>query len=409
MNQPGISTKLPGMMDRLDRVEPLSPAPIAEFSQWMLREGVTFLNHGSFGAAPRAVMAAQDEWRGRIEAEPIEMLGRRAPQLVAEAKKPVGEFLQMAPADFGLVTNATEGVNAVLNSLSFEAGDELLTTSHVYNAVRMAMRHTAMRHGATYRQIDLPTPIVSGREIAARVLEGLSERTKLLVIDHITSPTALIFPVQEIIAGCKAKGIEVLVDGAHAPGMIELDVPKIGATYYAGNLHKWACAAKGCGFLWVAPQRAAEIHPCIVSHLYGQGLAEEFSWQGTRDISAWLALPAAMEFMGTIGWARVRAHNHGLAVWAHRMLCERWKVPAMSPMDGSLFGATATIVLPKKLAEMEEPQAKAMQQRVYDEDRIEIPFVCWQGKCHIRISCQMYNRPGDYVRLGEVIERRAGE
>lgn len=402
------------MTDRLDQVElsptspPTPPAPIAGFSQWMLHDEVTFLNHGSFGAVPRAVMAAQDEWRRRIEAEPIELLGRRAPELVAEAKVPVGEFLRMAPADFGLVTNATEGVNAVLNSLSFKTGDELLTTNHVYNAVRMALRHTAMRHGATYRQIDLPTPVESASGVARRVLEGLSARTKLLVIDHITSPTALIFPVEEIIAGCAQRGVEVLVDGAHAPGMIELDVPKIGATYYAGNLHKWACAAKGCGFLWVAPQRAAEIHPCIVSHLYGQGLAEEFSWQGTRDISAWLALPAAMEFMGAIGWERIRAHNHALAVWAHRMLCERWKVSPMSPMDGSLFGATATIVLPGELAEMSEQEGKAMQQRVYDEDRVEVPFVCWQEKCHIRISCQMYNRPGDYVRLAEVMERRAG-
>jgi isopenicillin-N epimerase len=395
-------------MDRLSPPNRIPPAPIADLSQWMLRDDVAFLNHGSFGAVPRVVMEEQDRWRAKVEAEPIEMLGRREPELVAAAKIPVAEFLHMQPGDFGLLTNATEGVNAVLNSLNFKPGDELLTTSHVYNAVRMAMRHTARRHGATYREISIPTPIQNGGDIARLILNQLCDRTRLLVIDHITSPTALIFPVEEIVAGCAARGVEVLVDGAHAPGMIDLNVPATGATYYTGNLHKWACAAKGCAFLWVAAHRAADIHPCVVSHLYGRPLAEEFSWQGTRDVSAWLSLPVALRFMAALGWDKVRSHNHNLAAWAHEMLCERLKVHPISPIDGQLFGATATMPLPGRLANLTDEECKALQQSLYINDRIEIPLFRWQERAHLRISCQVYNRPRDYQRLAEAIERHAG-
>ena len=397
------------MTGRLSPQDFTPPAPLAKdlLSQWLLRPDIAFLNHGSFGATPRSVMEEQDQWRRRIEAEPIELLGRREPELIAAAKLPLSELLHMRPQDFGLVTNATEGINAVLNSLHFNPGDELLTTTHVYNAVRQAMRHTALRHGATYREIDVPTPVQSRSEIAQHILDQLSDLTRLLVIDHITSPTALIFPIEEIIAGCKARGVEVMVDGAHAPGMIDLDVPRTGATYYAGNLHKWACAAKGCAFVWIAPHRAADIHPCVVSHLYGQSLSDEFSWQGTRDISAWLALPAALQFMSNLGWERVRAHNHALAVWAHKMLCERFQVPPMSPFDGHLLGATATVALPGRLASMTDDQGKALQQSLYTEDRIEVPLIRWQDTWHLRVSCQVYNHPADYHRLADAIEARA--
>jgi len=196
----------------------------------MLKPGVAFLNHGSFGAVPRTVFAEQDRLRRAIEAEPIELLGRRNAEQVEAAKRPVGERLGMDNADFGLVTNATEGVNAVLYSLKFGPGDELLTTSHVYNAVRQAMRHAAARGGATYREVDVRTPIGDAAEITRAVVAGLNDRTRLLVIDHVTSPTGLVFPLEEIIRACAARNVEVLVDGAHAPGMLDLNVPATGAT-----------------------------------------------------------------------------------------------------------------------------------------------------------------------------------
>jgi isopenicillin-N epimerase len=374
-------------------------------SEWLLDERIAFLNHGSFGAVPRVVFDEQTAWRLRIEAEPIEYLGRRAQELVAAAKQPLGEWLGMAGEDFGLVTNATEGINAVLQSLDLRAGDELLSATHVYNAVRQSMRVIADRRGATCREIALPVPLASAEQILERVVGGLSPRTRLLLIDHATSPTALVFPVQAIAAACADRGVDVLVDGAHAPGMLPLNVPGVGAAYYTGNLHKWPCAPKGCAFLWVRPDRQAGIHPLAVSHHRGEGLAREFAWQGTRDFSAWLAMPRALAFMSDLGWDRVREHNHAMAVWFQQMLCRRWDVQAISPPDGSMIGSMAAIPLPAPLDRLTVPQAAALQQRLYRDLRIEAPIMLWNERAFVRPCCQVYNTAAEYERLGDAVLR----
>ena len=381
------------------------PAPLRPglLAQWLLDQRITFLNHGSFGAVPRCVFDEQTQRRRRIEAEPVEIISRQRIDLLTEAKTAIGQWLSMRPDDFGFVTNATEGVNAVLRSLNFRQSDELLTTSHVYNAIRKAMRFVADRSGAGYREIDLPLPITSSQQIADRVLEAISPRTRLLVIDHVTSPTALVFPVAQIVAGCGRRGVDVLIDGAHAPGMLPLDVPSIGAAYYTGNLHKWAAAPKGTGFLWVHPDKQPQIHPLIVSHHYGEGFVPEFGWQGTRDLAAWLSAPRGLAFMSELGWDRVMAHNHQLAAWAHQMLCHRLGVNPISPLDGSLLGSMATLRLPGPLAKMDDGQVQALQRRLYDEFRIEVPIMQWSGTCFIRPCCQVYNTAADYHRLADAI------
>ena len=333
------------------------PDPPAPFrpgiaAEWMLEEHVDFLNHGSFGAVPRAVFDHQTEWRRRVEARPVETLARRGDELTRSAKDAVGEWLGMQPDDFGLVTNATEGVNAVLRSLELRPGDELVTTTHVYNAVRQAMRYVAGRAGAVYREVEVPLPVSSPGDVAGRLLESLNSRCRLLVIDHVTSPTGLIFPVEQIVRACDERGIDVLVDGAHAPAMLPLDVQSISAAYYAGNLHKWAFAPRGAAFLWVRPERQAAIHPAVISHRLGEGLAREFGWQGTRDVTAWLTAPRAVAFLQSLGEQRVRDHNHLLAAWAHRMLCQRFGVEPLSPADGSMLGSMATVTLPARLQDM---------------------------------------------------------
>lgn len=387
--------------------KPPSPFRPGIADEWMLEPGVAFLNHGSFGAVPRAVFDAQTEWRRRIEASPVELLGRRCAELLGEAKAAIGALLGMRPPDFGLVTNATEGANAVLRSMELRPGDELVATTHVYNAVRQATRYAARRAGAAYREIDVRLPVGGADEITRAVLAGLGDRTRLLVIDHVTSPTGLVFPVREIDAGCAERGVEVLVDGAHAPGMLDLDVPALGATYYAGNLHKWCCAPKGCGFLWVSPERQASVHPTVISHHLGEGFAREFDWQGTRDITAWLTAPAAIEFMGRLGWARVRAHNHALAVWAHQMLCGQFDVESISPCDGSLLGSMATVRLPAGLQAMTEEQGAALQQRMYTKHRIEAPIIRWEDAWFLRVSCQAYNAAPQYHRLADAVREEA--
>jgi isopenicillin-N epimerase len=389
---------------------PIPPDPIEPDlkSQWMLDPAVTFLNHGSFGAVPRVVFDQHTEWRRRIEAEPVEMLYRRAPELRNHVKRAIGQTFGMREEDFGLVTNATEGVNAVLQSLSLKPGDELVTTTHVYNAVRQAMRFVAGRADASVREIDLPTPLKSAEQIERLVLEGLSSATKLLVIDHVTSPTALIFPVKRITAACAARGIDVLVDGAHAPAMLPLDVSAIGAAYYAGNLHKWVCAPKGSAFLWVRPDLQPAVHPLIISHYLGQGFAAEFAWQGTRDFGAWLAVPSALHFFDRLGWDRVRNYNHALAVWTQNMLCDRWGVEPLTARDGKLLGSMCTVPLPAPLDGISGDEAMVLQRRLYEDERIEVPIMHWAGRAHVRPCCQVYNVAAEYEKLAETIERVAG-
>lgn len=385
------------------------PAPIsAEIrSEWLLDPKIAFLNHGSFGAVPKCVLVEQTRWRMRIEAEPVELLGRRAATLLEQARQPVGHWLGMGPNDFGLVTNATDGINAVLQSLAFKPGDELLTTTHVYNAVRQAMTHAAGHAGASYREIDIPLPIQSSSQIADRVISGLTPATRLLVVDHITSPTAIVFPVEQIAAECRRCNVELLIDGAHAPGMLPLNVTSLGATYYAGNLHKWACAPKGSGFLWVRHVRQPDVHPLVVSHYLGEGFEREFGWQGTRDMSGWLAIPRALEFMSAIGWEKIMAHNHAMAAWVQQMLCEAWDVEPITPVDGSLLGSMATVALPGALSELTESAAATVQQELYDAYRIEAPLMRWGGRTYVRPCCQIYNMPEEYERLASAIKQMA--
>lgn len=369
----------------------------------MLEPGVDYLNHGSFGAVPRVVFDEQTEWRRRLEAAPVEVIARRRPGLIDDAKRPVGRWLGMRPENFGLVTNATEGVNAVLRSLTFDRGDELLTTSHVYNAVRQAMRYVAGRSGAAYREVDVPLPVTSASQVVDAVARALSGRTRLLVIDHVTSPTAMVLPVEQIAAACAARGVDVLVDGAHAPAMLPLDVEATGVTYYAGNLHKWALAPRGAGFLWVRPGRQEEIHPPVISHFLGEGLNKEFGWQGTRDLSAWFAVPRAVQFLAELGQDRVREHNRAMAAWAGRLLCGRWGVRPIAPAD--MLGSMAAVPLPGRLQRLDEAQTEALQVELYREHRVEVPLMRFGGQVLLRVSCQVYNHGAQYERLAGVIEQ----
>jgi isopenicillin-N epimerase len=391
---------------------PTPPTPLREDirSLWMLDPRVDFLNHGSFGARLRSVHEAQLRWREEMEARPVEFLDRRGRALLADAKAAVGRFLGMQAGNFGFTSNATDGVNAVLRSLRFQAGDELITTSHVYEAVRRAMRHLAERAGATMTEVDLPLPLHDPAAVVDAIDAAVSDRTRLVVIDHITSPTAVVFPVRQIIERCAARGVDVLVDGAHAPGMLKLDVEQLGAAYYAGNLHKWVGAPPGAGFLWVREDRQAGIHPTVLSLRLGDGFANEFSWQGTRDVSAWLAAPDAIDAMDNLSgpgsWGQVMRHNHELAVWVQQMLSEAWAVTPNTPPDGSMLGSMVSLPLPIELRPRFETR-EALQAKLYADDRIEVFVLEWGGQWLIRPCCQVYNAAEQYRRLAEAVSELA--
>jgi isopenicillin-N epimerase len=350
------------------------------------------------------VLEAQSRRRVEFEARPIEWLDRKRHDMISRAKGALAPFLGVQPNDFGFVTNATGGINAVLRSLTFQAGDELLTTTHVYNAVRQAMKHIAQQSSATYREIDIPLPITSDDDIVKAIEDGLSSRTRLLVVDHITSPTAIIFPIKRIVELCSARGIEVIIDGAHAPGMLPLNIESINASYYAGNLHKWVCAPPGAGFLWVRPDRQRGVHPTTISHFLDESFTAEFNWQGTRDITPWLCAEDALAWMGNLGWDRIMQHNHDLAVWTQAMLCDRWSVEPASPLDGRMLGSMATVELPgQEILRKKFERFDVLRLALFDRHRIEVPIVDWGGKWWTRPCCQIYNRPEHYERLSEAM------
>jgi isopenicillin-N epimerase len=297
---------------------------------WPLERGLVFLNHGSFGACPTEVLRHQAALRAEMEAEPVRFLSRELDDRLDVARAALAAFVGADPDDLAFVTNATSGVNAVLRSRLFAAGDELLTTDHAYGACRNTLDFVAERAGARVVIVTVPFPVASPDEVVAAVLAKVTPRTRLALLDHITSPTALILPIERLIAELGARSVEVLVDGAHAPGMVELNLATLGATYYSGNCHKWLCAPKGSAFLWTRRDRQPEVRPLTISHgatAVRPGRSRfrlEFDWTGTSDPTAWLTVPKAIAYVGGLvdgGWPAVMARNHALAVDARRLLC----------------------------------------------------------------------------------------
>lgn len=379
---------------------PLQPGELAGL--FPLDRSYTFLNHGSFGSVPREVLAAQRLIQDEIEARPIEMLGRRMKMLLPSARERVAAFVGARAERLAFVVNATEGVNAILRSMRWSAGDEVVVVDHVYNAMRQSLRRLGSEHGVVLREVPIALPIKGAGDWIESIERAFNDRTKLLLIDHITSPTALVLPVAEIVAKARKRGIRTLIDGAHAPGAIELDIESIGADAYTANLHKWTCAPKGCAILWVSEALRSEVHPLATSHEYERGFTLEFDWQGTRDFSAWLAAPAAIDFFGRFGWDRVRAHNHAMATWSQRFLCENWSATPLSPLDGSMLASMAAVSLPRGVQDR-FGSAEALQAKLYDQHRIEIPVIDWKGRWHVRVSCHLHTRPEDVARLSSVV------
>ena len=368
---------------------------------WLLEPDAVFLNHGSFGATPRAVLDAQSSWRTRMENQPVRFMMRELPGALHASLEKLGTVLGARAADLAFVDNATSGVNAVLRSIDWQAGDEIVLSRQAYESVEQAARYIADRHGVRLRHAAIPFPIDSDAAIEHAYCDALGPRTRLVIVDHVSSQTALIAPVQRIIALCREAGYAVLVDGAHAPGMLPLSIESLGADWYTGNCHKWLFAAKGCAFLWTAPARQANTHPLCIAKGYGAGYRDEFDWTGTRDPSAWLALDAALEFHRTLGGERLCERNHAQVIAAAQLLCAAWNVDMPAPQ--SLFGSMATVPLPPRWPVSIE-QATHLHDRLWDEHRIELPALIHNDRLWVRISCQAYNEPADYERLAQAVQ-----
>ncbi len=368
----------------------------ADFS---LAEGIAPLNHGSYGAAPRVVTDAAQIWRERMEADPTGFFRDELPGATRAAAARVAGFLGGRGEDWAFLENATQGTNAIIASLKLEPGDELLCLSQVYNAVGNTLRHYGERCGARVVTVPVPIPFTDPEPLFAALRAAIGPRTRLACFDHISSAGAVVFPIREMAEICRARGVPVAVDGAHAPGQIALDVPALGVDWYVGNLHKWAFAARGTAVIWCAPERQAALHPVAISHYLGQGFAAEFDFSGTRDNSAWLAVPDALDYLDSLGPEAVRAYNDALARDAAEMWREAWNSEIAAAPE--FRAAMASVRLPGVDA-ADRTAARRIARQLREAHGISAGVMVIDGGVWLRVSAQIYNEIEDYAPLAAI-------
>lgn len=385
----------------------------AMLAEWKLAPDIIYLNHGTVGATPRVVLETQQRLRDRMEAQPSRfMLRELLPQagnplpakpLIRQAAEEVGAFLSVRGEDLAFVDNATTGINAILQSLQFQPGDEIILFDQAYGAIAYSAQFVARSSGAVVKTITLPHPISDPQQVVDAVRAAITPKTRLAVIDHITSESGLLMPIKEIAEVCRRSSVPVLVDGAHAPGAIALDIPSLGVDWYVGNLHKWAYAPRGCGILWVTPERQAAVHSPVISWGFDKGLANEFDWVGTKDPTNFLAAPAGIAFMNSLGTDAVRKYNHSIAWEGAKMLCARFGTTLHTPE--SMIGTMATLPLPAKLGTTKQASLD-LRDAILFEEKIEAQIHAFQGNLWMRISGQVYVEMSDLERFAEAIEKR---
>jgi len=367
---------------------------------WGLDYTGILVNHGSYSATPLSVLAAQDDWRRRMEARPTQFMLRTLPQALRDAANAVGTAVGARGEDIVLIDNGTAGLNAVLQSFPLRAGDEILVTSQTYGALLFATGHAADRAGAELVQAQLPFPEASADAIVAAIVATLSPRTRLAIIDHIASPSGFVLPVQRIAAALHAHGVAILVDGAHAPGQVPLDIAALGVDYYVGNGHKWWMAPKGAAFLWVAPHRQEGLRPANISWGYGSGFRAEFEHAGTRDWSAALCLPDAIAFHRQLGGDALMRANAALAHDAAMRLATRLGTRAVALPD--LQAAMTLVELPDVDGIGVDGAVKLRESWL--EQGCDVPVIPLADTLWLRLSAQAYNLAEDYDRLGDLVE-----
>ena len=389
--------------------------PAADPGLWHLDPRVIFLNHGSFGACPQTVLACQQAMRERMERQPVQFLVREMESLLDEARGALAQFAGADANNLVFVPNATAGVNTVLRSLQFNAGDELLVTNQEYNACRNALEFAAQRSGARVVVAKVPFPFHSIDEIITAVLQCVTPKTRLALLDHVVSQTGTVMPIARLVAELKKLGVDTLVDGAHAPGMVPLELEKLGAAYYTGNCHKWLCTPKGVALFYVRPDRQELIRPLVISHGANSRRTDrsrfliEFGWAGTWDPAAYLTVPEALRYVGSIlpgGWPEIMARNRALALAARKIICAALNVAEPCPAEA--VGSMATIPLPDAAAgELPVPPIfeYPLQDRLRVQHGIEVPIMPWPSPPNrlVRISAQLYNSLPQYESLAKAL------
>ena len=386
------------------------PSPHAAL--WTLDPDVAYLNHGSFGACPRPVLDCQAALRARMEREPVDFLVRELPGLMSGTRAALGAFVGADPEGIVFVANATTAINAAVRAWDFEAGDQILTTDHTYGACRKAAEFIAARRKVEIVTARVPFPLSGPDDMLGPVMAAVTPRTKVALLDHVTSPTAVIFPIERLVAALNERGVETIVDGAHALGMVPLDLDRLGAACYTANAHKWLCAPKGAAMLYVRSDLRGLIRPLVVSHGYdaaaqGVRFRDEWDWTGTIDPTPFLSISECLRFLGSLlpgGWPALMERNHRLAVRARAMLLEALDVAP--PCPETMLGSIASVLLPA--AEPGSPVARLDQDQLaaWTRERgIESWFFPWDcaGRKVVRVSAQIYNHEDQYARLASLL------
>jgi isopenicillin-N epimerase len=386
---------------------------------WQLDPTIAFCNHGSFGATPTVVLEAQRRYRDMMEREPVRFLIRQLGPMLDRVRTALSTFVGADACDIAFIPNATSGINSIVRSLRFEPGDELLTTDHVYNACGNVLEWVAQQSGATVVRASLPFPLQDSAQVTDAILSRVTDRTRLAMIDHIVSPTGLILPIHSIVSGLANAGVDCLVDGAHAPGMVDLNLNDLGAAYYVGNCHKWLCAPKGAGFLHARSDKQSGLVPCIISHGYNNRrdthswFQDQFDWIGTIDPTPWLCIAESIEFVQTLmpgGLEALRQHNRDLALRGRDLLCDRLGIAPPAPDE--MIGSMASVPLPddpRNEANLDRSTSPTptpgLQTHLYDQFQIEVPVPYFPKfpKRMVRISAQAYNTLEQFQRIAEAL------
>ena len=364
-------------------------------ADFLIRDDIIFFNHGAFGACPKAVFAQYQAWQLELERQPVDFLLRRRAGLMEAARACIAEYFNVPARDIVFVSNATTGLSRAVRSLPLQAGDEILTTDHEYGAVSRLLDFVAERTGARIIRSKVRMPYTSDAAFVDDLFADATPQTRAIVISHITSPSSLIFPVEQVCRRARQRDILTIIDGAHAPGQLQVDLSTIGADMYSGNFHKWLCAPKGSGFLHVRPEHQALIDPLVVSHgVYdGSDFVERNEWLGTRDIAAYLTVPAAIDFQRQNNWIQVTAECHQLAVLAQSRLCDHY---GLRPYSEKQFSQMVTIQLP-------DCDVELIRRKLYDEHHIEAPLGSFLDRCGIRVSVAAYNTADEINLLIDVL------
>jgi isopenicillin-N epimerase len=369
---------------------------------WPIDPHVAHLNHGSFGAVPSPVMAEQDRWRTLMDSNPTGFFWRVLPDALESARIAAARFLRADPEGFVFVTNATTAINTVLASLGLTDRDEVMLTDHGYGAIWLAAERACRLTGATPVRHAVPLPVETADEMIEAVLAGVTKRTRLAIVDQIASPTGVVFPVRRLVEELRERGVLSLIDGAHAPGMLDLDLLELDPDFWTGNFHKWCCAPRGAAGLYVRADHRDRIAPLVTSWDAREGFVKSFGWLGTADYTPYLSVPAALGFMEELGWERLRRHNRELA--AYGALVVREAVGTPSATEAAVFEAMTLVALPEGTADTVDA-GKTLSARLADELGAEVAVTAWRGGGYIRLSAQAYNAPAEYEDLASGLSK----